>query len=576
MRIEKSYQFIVIGGGMSGICTALAAARKGVQTALIQDRPMLGGNASSEIRMHITGADRHGSQKEARETGIIEELQLRNRAVNPQHSFSVQDLVFYDIVRQQENLDVYLNTRVFDVEKRGGKIIALHAQQMTTEKDFIFTAPLFADCTGDAFIAARAGADFMYGREGTAIFGEPHAPERSDTVTMGSSIMFIARDYGKPMPFVPPSWAYTYTESDLRLREHREIASGYWWIEAGGLDTNTISDAENIRDELLKIVMGVWAHIKAGGHGAENYALEWFNFLSGKRESRRVKCLYTLTEHDIAGAKRHNDDVAYGGWTMDIHTPGGMAALNANPTTYYEPGGRYGIPYRCLVCATLDNLWVGGRAIGASHMAFGSTRVMATCGVVGQAIGTAAALAMRYKTDPRGVLTYIDELQQTLLRDDCYIPGVCNEDPLDIFRSAKVESDNPTASRLIDGYSRDEAVSHKFIGKIGETVGLRFAKTVLCQTLFKFDSDLSNELTISVTPSIRNRQKPFPTTLAKKIYLALYEDGQLVYDTMIENALRLCVVKIPAVRCNRLMFRIDETFGADAAYVYEIRGYAAG
>lgn len=573
MKIERAYQLAVVGGGLSGMCTAIAAARHGVHTALIQDRPMLGGNASSEIKMHITGADRHGSRPEARETGIIEELQIKNRAANPQHSYSVQDLVFYDVARATENLDIYLNTRVYDIVTENKRIVALHAQQMTTEKDFVFTAPLFADCTGDAFLAARAGATVLYGRESRATYGEPHAPEQADDVTMGNSIMFVARDCGRPMPFTPPAWAKHYTDADLRFRGHGEVEAGYWWIEAGGLDTRTVWDAEEIRDELLAIVMGIWAHLKREHPAAENYALEWFNFLPGKRESRRILCDYTLTELDIAAARRHDDDVAYGGWSMDIHIPGGMATLDREPTTHYEPGGKYGIPYRSTVVRNVDNLWVGGRAIGASHMAFGSTRVMATCGVVGQAIGTAAALAVTYKTDPRGVLAHIDELRQMLLKDDCYIPGVTNADPLDVFRTATVESDNPTAARLLDGYGRDEDVPHKFVGKLGETVSLRFAKTTLGQLRFKFDSDLSKELTISITPAIRNGQNPFPAQLAKSVRIECFDGEKSVYATTVENAVRLCVVDLPSVTCDRVTFSVDSTYGADTANVYEVRGY---
>ena len=167
----KKYEVIVAGGGMSGVCAALASARGGAKTALIQDRPVLGGNASSEIRMHICGATHHGQRENARETGILEEILLENRAQNPQHSFSVLDTVLWEKVMKQENLDLFLNTRVTNVKAEEGKICCLYAQQMTTEKDYEFSGKIYIDCTGDGMIAARGGAAWRRGREGQEEFG---------------------------------------------------------------------------------------------------------------------------------------------------------------------------------------------------------------------------------------------------------------------------------------------------------------------------------------------------------------------------------------------------------------------
>ncbi|MCR2022726.1 FAD-dependent oxidoreductase, partial [Blautia pseudococcoides] len=294
---KKIYEVIVVGGGMAGVCAAIASARTGACTALIQDRPVLGGNASSEIRMHICGATHHGHRENARETGILEEILLENRSRNPQHSFSIFDTVLWEKVRQEEKLELYLNTRVTDVETADGRILNLKAHQLTTEKEFMLEGNLYMDCTGDGMIGARAGASVRQGREGRAEFGETYAPDEPDTGTMGNSLMFRAVDMGKPVPFKRPQWAYEYSEEDLAYRGHSDycskmqnydIESGYWWIELGGTQ-NTIDDAEEIRDELLKTLYGVWDHIKnKGDHGAENYALDWVQFLPGKRESRRI------------------------------------------------------------------------------------------------------------------------------------------------------------------------------------------------------------------------------------------------------------------------------------------------
>ena len=235
----------------------------------------------------------------------------------------------------------------------------------------------------------------MYGREDSRAFGEPHAAAKADRYVMGSSILFTAKDMGHPVPFIKPEWAYTFTEEQLKHRAHTEITSGYWWIELSGL-LDPVSDAETIRDELLKVLYGVWDHIKnQPGHHAENYALDWVGFLPGKRESRRLTGDYVLTENDVAASRIFPDTVAYGGWNMDVHVPGGILSEESAPTTYYKFDDVYAIPYRCLYSENIENLFLAGRAISVSHIAFGSTRVMGTCAVVGQAVGTAAALAMR-------------------------------------------------------------------------------------------------------------------------------------------------------------------------------------
>lgn len=339
---KKIYEVIVVGGGMAGVCAAIASARTGACTALIQDRPVLGGNASSEIRMHICGATHHGHRENARETGILEEILLENRSRNPQHSFSIFDTVLWEKVRQEEKLELYLNTRVTDVETADGRILNLKAHQLTTEKEFILEGTLYMDCTGDGMIAARAGASVRQGREGRIEFGETYAPDEPDTGTMGNSLMFRAVDMGKPVPFKRPQWAYEYSEEDLAYRGHSDysskmqnydIESGYWWIELGGTQ-NTIDDAEEIRDELLKTLYGVWDHIKnKGDHGAENYALDWVQFLPGKRESRRIEGDYILREQDLLEGRVFEDTVAYGGWPMDMHPPQGFL-FGGDPTKY--------------------------------------------------------------------------------------------------------------------------------------------------------------------------------------------------------------------------------------------------
>ena len=585
MPEKLQYDVVVAGGGMSGICAAMAAARGGARTALVQDRPMLGGNASSEIRMHICGADRHGSVDDARESGILEELLLENRYNNPQHSFCVQDAFFWAAVKKQSNLHLYLNTRILGAETSGGRISALSAVQMTSEKQFRFEADFFVDATGDGFVGFCAGAGYMYGREDCRAFGEPHAAAKADRCVMGSSILFTAKDMGHPVPFIKPEWAYTFTEEQLKHRAHTEITSGYWWIELSGL-LDPVSDAETIRDELLKVLYGVWDHIKnQPGHHAENYALDWVGFLPGKRESRRLTGDYVLTENDVAASRIFPDTVAYGGWNMDVHVPGGILSEENAPTTYYKFDDVYAIPYRCLYSENIENLFLAGRAISVSHIAFGSTRVMGTCAVVGQAVGTAAALALRRGVrDARGVAPYMAELQQRLLRDGCFLPGIANEDENDLARSASVTASSfrPGAEpdNVINGVGRNRrgkcnAYISEGIRPEGEILSLRWREPVAANCVcLRFDTNFGKELTITLSDAIRRRQRPFPPELVRDFGVMLCLGNKTVYSCEVQGNIQRCRdIRFPRQTFDRLDIRLRATHGAPDASVFEVRVY---
>jgi hypothetical protein len=220
---------------------------------------------------------------------------------------------------------------------------------------------------------------------------------------MGMSCLIQMRETDRPQPFIPPAWANKYlTDADLPHRGHEILKTNFWWIELGG-EHDSIHDTELLRDELLKVAFGVWDHIKnRGGHGAENWVLEWVGFLPGKRESRRYVGDHILTHNDIRAEGKFDDLVAYGGWTMDDHHPGGIRY--AGPPTIFHPApSPYGIPYRSLYSRNVENLFFAGRNISATHAAMSSTRVMATCAIMGQAVGTAAAIATRDGLTPRGV-----------------------------------------------------------------------------------------------------------------------------------------------------------------------------
>jgi len=418
--IKHKVEFCVVGGGLAGMCAAITAARHGVKTLLMQDRPVLGGNASSEIRMWVCGA--HGNL----ETGLIEEIRLENLYRNNYPNFSIWDSILYEKVKFQKNLTVLLNCSCNDAEMDGTHIKSIKGWQLTTQDWHEVEADIFADCSGDSVLAPLTGAEFRMGREARAEFKESIAPVQADRRTMGMSCLIQARETNQPQKFIPPAWANKYPdEESLAHRSHRFFPNNnFWWLELGG-ENDSIKDTEELRDELLKIAFGLWDHIKNyGDHGAENWVLEWVGFLPGKRESRRYVGDHIMTQNDVSAAGKFKDIIAYGGWSMDDHHPAGFDYRGV-PTIFHPAPSPFGIPYRCLYSVNIDNLMFAGRNISATHSAMSSTRVMATCALLGQAVGTGAMLAVKKGILPRGVSQkWVPELQQALMDDDCWLPGL--------------------------------------------------------------------------------------------------------------------------------------------------------
>ncbi len=455
---NHSVDLCVIGGGLGGIMTAISAARNGAKVLLMQDRPVLGGNASSEIRMWVSGA---GSRvRHLQETGIVEEILLENMYRNPERNFSIWDSILYEKVKFEENIDLLLNCACCDAKMDGSLIKSVKGFQLTTYTWHTVEAKIFADCSGDSILADLTGASYMVGREAKETFSESMGLDNADKKTMGMSLMIQAHETDRKINYIPPSWAYTFnTDEDMKNKPHdciEKINTNFYWIELGG-EQDSIHDTEEIRDELLKIAFGVWDHIKnKGDHGADNWELDWIGFLPGKRESRRYKGDYVLTQNDVMGAKIFEDTVAYGGWQIDNHLPGGFNisgedGKHLQKVRLKEP---YGIPYRCLYSNNIDNLMFAGRNISASHLAFATTRVMATCGVIGQAVGTGAALAIEKNVLPREIgENHIKELQERLLEDDCFLPKFKRQMPK-LTKEATLSSEYGDASVLQNGIDR--------------------------------------------------------------------------------------------------------------------------
>jgi hypothetical protein len=354
-------------------------------------------------------------------------------------------------------------------------------------------ADLFADCSGDSILAPLSGAAFRVGREARSEFDEDIEPETADKKTMGMSCLIQARETSQPQSFTPPSWAYVYEScDDLPNRAHDILNTNFWWIELGG-EQDSIHDTEAIRDELLKIAFGVWDHIKnRGDHGADNWVLEWVGFLPGKRESRRYEGDVIMTQNDVRAEGKFEDLIAYGGWTMDDHHPGGMN-WSGKPTIFHPAPSPFGIPYRSLYSRNVANLFCAGRNISVTHAALSATRVMATCAVLGQAAGTAAAIATREGITPRGVYeSHVEELQQTLMDDDCYLPWRVRQ-VAELARRAQLTAEAGDPEPLRNGLDRPiKDQDNGWRGPLGSWVEYRFETPQHVRRLrFTFDSDLN-------------------------------------------------------------------------------------
>ena len=432
---------VVAGGGLAGTCAAITAARAGIRVVLIQDRPVLGGNASSEVRLWILGATSHmgNNNRWAREGGVMDEILVENLYRNPEGNPLILDTILLEKVVEEPNITLLLNTAVHDVEKDGADTISsVRAWCSQNSTSYLVKAPLFCDATGDGIVGFLSGAAFRMGAESREEFGEGFAPETAYGELLGHSLYFYSKDTGRPVKFTAPSFALKDIAMIPRYREIRATDSGcrFWWFEYGGR-LDTVHQTEAIKWELWKVAYGVWDYIKNSGRfpEAETMTLEWVGTIPGKRESRRFEGDCILTQRDIVEQREHSDAVSFGGWAMDLHPADGVYS-DLPSCTQWHAKGVYQIPYRTMYSRNIPNLFLTGRLISVSHVAFGSTRVMATCAHNGQAVGMAAVLCRRDSVLPRDL--GIVELQRELMKAGQYIPGMALCDPKDLAREAQV------------------------------------------------------------------------------------------------------------------------------------------
>lgn len=524
--IEHRAGLCVVGGGLAGLCTAIAAARHGVQVVLMQDRPVLGGNSSSEIRMWVAGALGENN----RETGILEEIMMENQYRNPDKNYYIWDGILYGKVRAEKNITLLLNCSCLDAQMQGGVIRSVTGWQTTTQTYHRVCAELFADCSGDSILAPLTGAPYREGREARSEFGESIEPETADRDTMGLSCMLQAEQTDAAQPFIAPAWAEKLTAEQLRHRmpDLENPLENFWYLELGG-KTDTIGQTEAIRAELLSLAYGLWDYLKNDPQTRQknqNWRLRWIGALPGKRESRRYIGAYTMNQNDVEAGGRFRDEIAYGGWSMDDHNPAGFRT--SEPATIFHPApSPYGIPFRCLYSSTIENLMFAGRNISVTHAALSSCRVMGTCALLGQAVGTAAAIAIRQGCRP-GTFgqQQLDRLQTLLMDDDCFLPHRTR--PISpLCAHAVLTGGGKHLHCLIDGIDRDRPdASHAWEGEPGDTVQYLFASPVELHRLrIVFDSDLNR------------RTLPYPENLIQHNMLhnrRLHESPSHVPTTMVK------------------------------------------
>lgn len=588
---------LIAGGGMTGVAAAIAAARNGARVIVCQDRSVLGGNASSEIRMNISGASTIGKELETerRETGIIEEIMLECAVRNPQRSASMLDLILYEKCRAEPNLTLMLNTAVVGAEVEGSRIRSAYAVRESTEESFTIHADIFVDCTGDGRLGFEAGADFTTGREAVEEYNESGASLNRDAYRLGSSLLFTSKDMGRPMPFTAPEWARKFTEEDLKFRSHDSWEFGYWWVEFGGT-LDTIKDNEQIRDELLAIMLGVWDHIKNSGNHPDsaNWALDWFGFLPGKRESRRFIGLHVLTQNDIQQAIDFDDVIAYGGWSMDTHPPQGIDAKDEKPCNQPFTPYLYGIPLRSMISRNVSNLMFAGRNLSATHIAFSSTRVMATCAVMGEGLGTFAATAVKRRLpleQARRESDVVKEAQQQLLRQGTFLPGKMLDGNLAKLAriSASSEQTHGYCGNVVDGHTRavhgEKGVrpdlttdgTHRWMSEPGDGrpwLELEWEEPVsVSRITIVLDTGLHRLLMLCHLDVVQNYMqwgRPQAETLKEFKLIAYDERGETEIAHIRDNYQRMIQLPVTLKNLKKLRLEVIATNGLDHARVVEL------
>ena len=481
------FDFVVVGGGVAGVVVAVAAARYGLSVALINDRPLLGGNASDEAHISLDGAAHKGDH----ETGIIYEIKTIKECENLTWSAA-----FAKVIDGEKNISLFENMLVDGATTSDSVIDAVHIVNTYDLKKYTLSAGYFCDATGDAWLGYYADALYHVGREAKHQYNENFAPEIADGNTMSGCITkvvndggdticsFWSQDTGHNVEFTPPVWAYKLPEGDKLGREPMYIDRGEWWLETPN-DYDDIFESEYVRDTMFRIATGYFDWLKnswKGKNRVATYKLRNLGTYNAKRESRRLIGDYVITQNDFKENASFGDAVCYAGWNIDVHSVDGIfsgkdGAFHLNEEIKITP-----IPLRCLYSKNINNLFMAGRCASVSHIGLGATRTQLTGATMGQAVGTAVYLCSKYGVNPRTVYNeHIKELQQLLLKDGQYIPGVYNNDKNDIAKTAKIfadsETENGKAVNIINGKTRPrDGIDYSWVSsdKLPQSITLKF------------------------------------------------------------------------------------------------------
>ncbi len=422
---NDSYDFVVVGGGIAGMSAAVSAARLGCKVALINDRPLVGGNNSSDVRVHLGGLIETGKYPEL---GGLQKEFAPSKGGNAQPASFYEDQKKRDWLKTEKGLDLYLNYHAFAVEKSGDRIVSVIAKHIESGKEIKFNADFFADCTGDGTIGFLAGADYRMGRESSEEFGEERAPIKSDSMVMGASVQWYATPKLRPRKFPLFEYGISFTDETCE-----SVIKGEWTWETG-MNRNQITDAEQIRDYGMLVVYSNWSFLKNRSENRKEFkkmSLDWVAYISGKRESRRLLGDYILKQDDLTRYVTHEDASFTTSWSIDIHRPdpenserfpGREFKATTDHTVIYP----YPVPYRCLYSRNVQNLFMAGRDISVTHVALGTVRVMRTTGMMGEVVGMAASLCKRFHTTPRGVYFYHLADLKGLMREGVNQKGLPN------------------------------------------------------------------------------------------------------------------------------------------------------
>ena len=527
---------VVVGGGLSGVCAAIVAARDGLKVSLVQDRPVLGGNASSEVRLWALGATSHmgNNNRWSREGGLINEILLDNLKRNKEGNPLIFDTILLEKVYNEPNITLLLNTAVYETQKSDDKNIesvsAFCSQNSTT---YSLKAPLFCDASGDGIVAFQAGASFRMGAETAEEFDEGFAPNIEDYGNLlGHSLYFYTKDTGKPISYTAPSFAIDNASELPRIKNYQlnEHGCKLWWVEYGGR-LDTIHQSEDIKFELWKVVYGIWDYVKNSGDfpDAENLTLEWVGTIPGKRESRRFEGDYMLNQKDIVEQRDYYDRVAFGGWAMDLHPADGVYSEH-NSCTQWHGKGVYSIPYRSFYSKDIDNLFLAGRIISASHVAFGSSRVMLTCAHGAQAVGKAAALCFKNNWNPRTLADEdkISQLQLALNNDGQSIPRLSIPDTNDLVQSANISASSELKIGEINASGKWNILTSSTAQLVPLTANTNYSFTL------KLKASEKTEITIKLKKSSKSIHYTPDLEIESKTFNLIKGEQEITYKSDIE------------------------------------------